>query len=202
MSTVTCDFEELVDLLDRVYSKGLDKLDSINKEAMKYGMGQALTKASQIIEENFKQIVQRDFYDAYQPRYYNNRAYDIGNVLKTEASMSDLTLTLTFDPDSMNQYERQASGTLMDLTLGEGYHGGAFSYTKHDLSGEYVHYPHYRYPVDNWCFWGQAAVQTESPYDIFVKWLTEYWEGPGFANDCLPEYYNKLHELASNILSL
>lgn len=199
MAVVTCDIDELGTLLKRVCQKGVDKIKEVNDEAMQYGIEKAFLTASNKIDENFKRIVKEDFYDKYTPHVYNKRAEDMGDVLQTEASGT--TLTLSFDPGRMKQFERPASSTLMDLTLGLGYHGGAYSYTKHDAAGEYVHYPHYRIPVGVWSYWGYGAVQTESPYDLFVEWLKGYWEGEEFSADYLSEYHNKLFELASNILS-
>ena len=193
MADITCSLEALPGVIEQLAEKNIHKLDECNKEALKQAFGKACEKASVKVKNNFREQIDA-FYGAYAPSVYD-RANDMYNVLKTSASEEELLIE--WDTGAMRQFERGGSITLADWTVGLGYHGGA-SGTDHN--GITEGYPHYRCPVGKWWHWGKAAAFSESPYENFVDWLSEYWEGGEFSEDFLSEYHPILLSLASAAL--
>lgn len=168
-------------------------LDAINKET------QAALKDAHIefgqyqkafMQEEFNKAV-RDFYDAYDPKYYKEQRrgslYEIfdakigpdGMVYDETEDYSDSSL---YDSDSPFLVDRN-NESLFDKVFKQGWHGGAekISADKADIWGAHPNpgTPYYRRPgkvlypgevrkrFHRYGRWGKMAIKTTPPYELF-----------------------------------
>lgn len=196
--------QQMLDMAYKLRNKLPDTLEKTLRKAHSSAMKKSAIEVLTPIREEYKKVIRESFYDKYEPRYYTNRRYSMEDMLElemgeieTSTSENSFSVKLHYDVDKMTY--RDGSSGLADLTFGMGYHGGAYSYKKHDASGEYVYYPHYRYPRDSWIFWGQAAVRTESPYEAWQQWLSDYAKSDIFQKAMEKNMATEMKSILSNI---
>lgn len=177
--TINCTPDSFGAAINALYAKEMAALEKCVDEASKVALGKSYVASEKIIKDKFDKCID-DFYNSYAPAYYTERAYDMYNVLKIKTSEKERLFKYDWDEDSMNQFLRNSkNGSLMELTVGYGFHGGAAGT---DHNGETVDVPYYRWPMDKYYWWGNPAFKSESPYDIFMEWFREYFNGEEFRN--------------------
>lgn len=184
--TINCTPDSFSAAIEALFNKEEKALEQCVDEASKLALGRSYVASQPIAENKFKEYV-NEFYSAYSPMYYA-RSYDMQNVLEITTSESDMAFNYDWNESAMNQYERGGSGSLAELTVGYGFHGGAAGTDHNNVS---VSSPHYRAPVGLWWHWGNTAVSSESPYDQFMEWLSHYFESAEYL-----ELYNQYFQSA------
>lgn len=169
------DISILIRQLQRMKNEWPQILKNVGQQACDIAVSKAVEEMVSEIRPKFDEVVDT-FYGSYSPRYYERREtmYDI---LELEAHFTGSQAQLTLDYNGDDMTFRNGEPGLMELTFGEGYHGGA---SGTDRNGTMVTSPHYRQPPYLWSEWGRPAEYSDPPYDAFIDWLTEYWEGPTF----------------------
>lgn len=164
----------LINQLKRIKNDWPKVLENIGHQAVDIAVSKAVLEMAEQFRPKFNEVVD-DFYNSYTPSMYARRG-SMYEVLKlsTHFDGSDATLSMDWGDDEMTFRDNKPG--LMELTFGEGYHGGARGTDNHGVT---VETPWYRTPP-YWDYWYFPANQSESPYDRFMEWVKEYWEGPTF----------------------
>lgn len=185
----------LINQLKKMRNDWPKAIESVGKVA-------ANAAVSKSVEEMLKEF--RPNFDKYVDEFYaSSHDYDrrgsMYNILKIKSNFKNNQADVSVDFDDSAMTFREGGTGLMELTFGLGYHGGAKS-SKPDRKGRVVSGYHYRYPRMEgtnketgesyvaYPFWGYAAEhEDKSPYDKFIEWLSEFWEGPIF-NELFQKY--------------
>ena len=173
--------ESLIGKLKNLYSGSyLNILKKESKEALCVALYKSVQEMSKQLKPNFDRIVDSEFYDAYSPMFYkSDRRYSMRKVfppkdpelLQAETDEGcNISISIQVNKEAMKF--RKGGTNLIYLTLGYGYHGGAYGT---DRNGSSVSSPHYRRPLNTWSRWGSPAVQTESPWQLYKAWFEDYW---------------------------
>lgn len=136
----------------------------------------------------------RRFYDDYNPKFYDRRLsmFDALIIKKADGKDGIVGIEFDWDNDAMqyrNGYETSYGNlSLLELTFGEGYHGGAMGsahYQRKSLNknkewvgDNNIHFletPLWRTPYGKYYYWGEPAYKSDSPYDLFMNKSEKWW---------------------------
>ena len=204
---IECTPEAFSEAMEKLYISNQEACERCLKDSGNIALGKSFVIAKEKAENEFKNYV-NDFYK-YKTDY--DRAGDMYNVLKVSASEKKTSFHYEWDEYAMSQFERPHQGSLAELTVGYGRHGGAES-SKADRAGNVVSGFHYRWPrieytnkagnhYVSYPYWGDLAETDEkSPYDRFMEWLQEYFNGEEFADNVFSGIQKTFVETIANYL--
>lgn len=133
------------------------------------------------------------FYADYTPEYYerrnNKNGFNSGMYALFRTKKEGTKLRFWFEPSEfISRTGYNGEDGLYKTVFLEGWHGGAM----HD--GKML----YRKPVPYYRYWGKEAIQTFSPYDMFIA-LKEDYEKRGFKMDYRNICVNNLNKIGFNV---
>ena len=162
-------------------------------EAADIALEKAIKEFMEPIRENFDKYVD-DFYNSYSPRVYQRR-FSMHEIYKPEINkLGEKKLELVINYEDGEMTFRGGGTGLLELTFGQGFHGGAAGT---DHNGTTVSYPFTRAPVDRWWQWNHAAMKSDSPYEQFQEWFDSYWSGGGFQGIFEKHFNNEFEKALS-----
>lgn len=130
----------------------------------------------------------RKFYDDYDPLYYHRR-YSLYRALKISEITSNDIIGIDYSFKSYmtvyshsGQLDGSLDNSLLELTFGEGYHGGAramIPWHNKNTGENGIHYtgdtPLWRTPYGGYYSWGRPAYKSDAPYDLFMEKMEKWW---------------------------
>lgn len=156
--------EDIVAKVKKMIKQRDEKVEKAMTVANKVGAKMAI----KLVKEQLQDAVD-EWYAFYDPRYYR-RTYGLEDIAKVEikGSGAEMYIDAYYDVSLMGGHNL-GNEELYDLTIREGYHGGARSGPDHPNPGT----PYYRIPVPYlssglppYSQWGSPAVKTPSPLDL------------------------------------
>lgn len=130
----------------------------------------------------FYKISVMEFYNSYHPEFYVRRD-SLYNLFRTKREGNNLLFW--FEPSELSSRTGYADENgLYTSVFKNGWHGGAM----HDGVMRYRTYTD----------WGRPAVQTMSPYDMFIA-LKEDYEKHGFKKDYKNIWVTSLNNIGINV---
>ncbi len=190
------------ELLGKLLAKERAALEQCVEEASHLALGKSYVASKPKVEREFTKLIDQ-FYSSYSPQYYW-RSYDMYGVLDVQADEGSESFSYDWKPDAMQNYQRGGDGTLMEQTVGYGFHGGA---TGTDKSGDTRGVPSYRAPYlpttggGRYKHWGAAAASSPAPYDQFMEWLQNYFNSEEYTSLYRNYFAEAINELAPKYLS-
>lgn len=130
----------------------------------------------EMVAKEYKSIadsVIQEFYDSYEPEFYEPRSYTLFNAFKVKHGNGWVDWKLT--SGGLDSPRHRASRELIfDYMIERGWHGGSpyIKKGKEDVWGKHPNpgEPYYRTPNDIWSSWGKpAAVWGKSPKEEIEK---------------------------------
>ena len=137
-------------------------LNGLNKEAEKIAKEIEMIAIEKICEDAkraYTQII-NNWYASYSPQFYN-RLWTLKNAADIKITGGD-TVTIRMNSDALGGHRLNNEG-IYQLTMREGYHGGA-------LNSTYM----YRGPIQSYHMWTRPAVQSFSPVRAMKNWAHSY----------------------------
>lgn len=162
MRTVNISEKEFYQLYNE-FKNGIKKeMKNINSDLEKI-------MAKQIAEDvkrAYMQII-NSWYSSFTPGIYN-RKYTLRNAIQVNIE-SDNTVVITLNDDNLSGH-RVGNEYLYNLTMRQGYHGGAM----HNGVPMYRTKPPFLCPDNPWAYWSRPAEQTFSPVRALRSWVKSY----------------------------
>lgn len=162
MRTVNISEKEFYQLYNE-FKNGIKKeMKNINSDLEKI-------MAKQIAEDvkrAYMQIINA-WYSSFTPGIYN-RKYTLRNAIQVNIE-SDNTVVITLNDDNLSGH-RVGNEYLYNLTMRQGYHGGAM----HNGVPMYRTKPPFLCPDNPWAYWSRPAEQTFSPVRALRSWVKSY----------------------------
>ena len=109
-------------------------------------------------ENAFNKIID-SWYASYSPTVYH-RKYTLKNAGQFNIVGDSVEIIMNSDPLSGHRLDNEG---IYQLTMREGYHGGA-------LNSTYM----YRGPINEWSYWTRSAVKSFSPVREMKNWAHHY----------------------------
>ena len=162
MRTVNISEKEFYQLYNE-FKNGIEKeMKNINSDLEKI-------MAKQIAEDvkrAYMQII-NSWYSSFTPGIYN-RKYTLRNAIQVNIE-SDNTVVITLNDDNLSGH-RVGNEYLYNLTMRQGYHGGAM----HNGVPMYRTKPPFLCSDNPWAYWSRPAEQTFSPVRALRSWVKSY----------------------------
>ena len=136
----------------------LDALDQESENIAKEIEQIALKKISEDARRAYDQIID-NWYASYPPYIYH-RKYTLKNAAEINIIGDAVEILMHSDPLSGHRLGNEG---IYNLTMREGYHGGAWEST-------YM----YRAPINEWTHWSKSAVKSFSPVRAMRNWAHSY----------------------------
>ena len=162
MRTVNISEKEFYQLYNE-FKNGIEKeMKNINSDLEKI-------MAKQIAEDvkrAYMQIINA-WYSSFTPGIYN-RKYTLRNAIQVSIE-SDNTVVITLSDDNLSGH-RVGNEYLYNLTMRQGYHGGAM----YNGVPMYRTQPPFLCPDNPWAYWSRPAEKTFSPVRALRSWVNSY----------------------------
>lgn len=137
----------------------LNGLDEEAENIVKEIEGIAIEKICEDAKRAYTQII-NNWYASYSPQFYD-RSWTLKNAADIKISGGD-TVVIRMNSDPLGGHRLDNEG-IYQLTMREGYHGGA-------LNSTYM----YRGPIDAYFRWTRPAVKSFSPVRAMKNWAHSY----------------------------
>lgn len=155
--------------LDELYTLYNEFKNGVNKEKSKIEKEISILQAKQICEDAkraYTQII-NEWYSSFSPGIYDRKG-TLQNAAKFEI-VNDTQVVITMSDENLGGH-RVGNEYLYNLTMRQGYHGGAM----HDGVPMYRTQPPFLNPTNPWSRWSRPAEKTFSPVRAMRAWAKSY----------------------------